>query len=100
MTVSFEIENRIDHVLEHSGTGHSPLLGHVTYNEHRYSKTFCQHHENIRRFSHLGYRARGACDFLIVHGLNGVDHAHVRFLFLDDFFNIGQIGLAQKKQVV
>ena len=100
MSVSFKIEHCVYHVLQHSRSSHVPLLGNMTNDENRDSKSFCNLHQYIGRFSHLGNTSRRRSDFFVKHGLDGIYDCYIRFLPLHHFTHCIQIGFAQKLKIL
>ena len=76
--VAFEVQHRVDHVLEDARTGDLAFLGHVADQQHRRARVLREPHQSRRRFAHLHGRTRRGFAQLGLHGLDRVDHEHLR----------------------
>ena len=71
--IPLEGDDRIDHMLDHAGTGDLPVLGHMAHEDHRRAAGLGVADQGLRRAAHLSDRAGGGFHRLGPHGLDGVD---------------------------
>ena len=76
--VPFEIQDGIDHVLQHPGPCQRPLLGDVTDQKHGGSGLLGESHQLRRALPHLGHGTRGRLEQFAVNGLDRVHDQIVR----------------------
>ena len=76
--IAFEVQHRVDHVLEDARTRDHAFLGHVTDDQHRHARRFGEAHQRSRRLAHLRGRSRRGFHFGCEHRLNRVDDQHAR----------------------
>ena len=72
--LALEIEDGIDHVLQHPGPGQGPFLGDVSHQEDAGIALLGPAHQLRRRLPHLGYGAGRGRQEVGVGGLDGVHH--------------------------
>ena len=75
--IAFEIEHRVDHVLEDARTGDQALLGDVADQEHRGAAFLRVAHQTRGGLAHLGCRPRRRFARLGLHGLDRIDDEHL-----------------------
>ena len=64
-------------MLKHLGARYVAALIHMTYQYYRYIKAFSRAQEQICRFTHLHYAARGGGYIAVLHGLNRIHYNKV-----------------------
>ena len=91
MGVALEIQHGIDDMLQHSGARQRAFLGDVADEDDGDAAALGQARELRRAFAHLRHRAGRGSELFGIHGLDGVDHHHVRLFVRDgglDFFQL------------
>ncbi len=78
VAIAFEVQHRVDHVLEHARTGDRSLLRDVTDDERRDAVVLRDTHEPRRARADLPDRARDARGVGVEHRLDRVDDQDVR----------------------
>jgi hypothetical protein len=76
--IAFEIKHGVDHVLEDARTRDQAFLGHVANQQYRRARFLRVTHQSRGRFTHLHGRTGGRFAELRLHGLDRVDHQHLR----------------------
>ncbi len=71
--LALEIEDRVDHVLEHLGAGDDAFLRDVADQEDREAALLGEADQLLRRRAHLGHRAGGGFQIVDIHGLDRID---------------------------
>src|SRR5262245_61907804 len=95
---AFEIEDRVDDVLEHLGPGETAVLGHVSDDEHRHVLTFCREQDLRRCFAHLANTTWRRLHLQREDGLDRIDDEErgpQAYELLEDAF---ETGLGEKVQ--
>ena len=87
-------------MLQSSGSGHGSFLGHMAYDEDSYIQPFRDLHETAGHFSHLCHAARNIVQLRAEHGLDRVDHRHIRTGLLDGLLCIFQIPVGKKQDLL
>ena len=82
MRVAFEVEHRVDDVLEHPRARERALLGHVADEDQRDALALGEAGELRRALAHLRHRPRRRLQRLRVERLDRIDHGDFRFLGL------------------
>ena len=75
--VAFEIEHRVDHVLDHARPGDLPVLGDVADEHDRRAARLGVADQRLRRGAHLRNRARRAFGEIGPQRLDGIDHDEI-----------------------
>ena len=75
--IPFEIQNRIDHMFKHTGTGDLAFLRHMPDKQNRDAAFFGDTDQFLRTGAHLRHRTGGGFDRIDIHGLNGIDHDQI-----------------------
>ncbi len=73
MLLAFEVEHRVDDVLEHLRAGEAAVLRHVADEDRRQIASLRGEEQIGRRLPHLADAARRGLHLQREHGLNGVD---------------------------
>ena len=87
--LAFEIEHRVDHVLEYAGAGDGAVLGDVAHQQHGDAAALGQFDQRLRGGAHLCNRAGRAVDGVEPHGLDRIDHR-----------DLGRIGALERRHDV
>ena len=77
--VAFKVQNRIDDVLKHAGSGESTVLCHMPHENERGTSGLGQSSQSSRTFPNLRNAARSRFQIRAVERLNGVDDNKLRF---------------------
>ena len=72
--LAFEIEHRVDHVLEHAGARDRAVLGDMADQQHGDAAPLGQFDEGLGRGAHLRHGSRRGIDGVEPHGLDRIDH--------------------------
>ena len=72
--LALEIEDGVDHVLEHARARDRPILGDVADQEHGDAAPLGEFDQRLRRGAHLRDRAGRRVDGVEPHGLDRIDH--------------------------
>ena len=72
-----EVEDGVDHVLQHARSGDCALLGHVTDQQDGDAPPFSNPDQLLGGGAYLAHCARRALDRVHVHRLDRVDHDHI-----------------------
>src|SRR5579859_429212 len=81
MTVTLELQNSIDHMLEYFRTRNASILGNMTDQKHRRIGLLCKTLEFGRAFPDLADTARGGFDVGRLQGLDGIHDHQLRTKF-------------------
>ena len=80
MLVTFEIQHGIDHVLEHARAGDGAVFGDMADQNHG-NPHLLGHAGKLRgTLAHLRHRPRRRSNLVGIHGLNRIDHHHIRLV--------------------
>ena len=74
----FEVQHRVDHVLQHAGTRDIAVLCDVPNEDQRRTPLLGEANQLQRARPHLAHRSRCALDQVRVHGLHRIDHQQRR----------------------
>src|SRR5581483_10799293 len=92
VALAFEVENRVDHVLERFRTSEAAVLGDMADEQRRHVLTFGGEQELRRRLTHLSDTARRRLQLQRKNRLHGIDDDERRFDaadFLEDALEAG-----------
>ena len=78
VAVALEGQHGVDQVLEQAGAGQGPLLGDMADQDGRGPRRLGHGRQLLGAAPHLDHRARARVQVRVPHGLDGVDHHHVR----------------------
>jgi hypothetical protein len=81
--IALEVQHRVDHVLEHSGTGQGALLGHVADEHEAHTGALGRARQLRGALAHLRHGSGRGLQVSRVQGLDRVDHRDLRPLLLD-----------------
>ena len=76
--LALEVQDGVDHVLDHFGAGDRAFLGDVADEDNRRPPALGQPDQLLRRAAHLRHRARGGFERVQIHGLDGIDDQQIR----------------------
>ena len=74
MPLAFEVEHRVDQMLEHPGPCERAFLRHVADQKRRDAPRLGEHHQSRAALTHLGDTARRGFELWQVDRLDRVDH--------------------------
>ncbi len=96
MGVALEIQHGIDDMLQHARPGQRAFLGDMADQDHGDRAALGQPGELCRAFAHLRHRAGCGSELFGIHGLDRVDHHHIRFFMGDGGLDLFQLDLRQQ----
>ena len=76
-SLALEIQDRVDHVLQHPGAGDGAFLGDMADQDHRLAPTFCDPDQLLSTGADLGHGSRRGIQRVHIHRLNGIDDGHI-----------------------
>ena len=94
--IAFEVEHRVDDVLEHARPGDGAFLGHVADHEQRRARALGVARELRRALAHLRDRARRRLQRLGPDRLDRVDHRDARPRVLERAEDTLELGLGEQ----
>jgi hypothetical protein len=99
ISVSFEIQDGVHHMLQQARARDGPLLGDVSHQKGGDSGLLGKQHELHRRLPHLADTAGGGSEVAVEHGLYGIDDQRRRILRAHRFGDGVDIDLGCHQQV-
>ena len=94
--LALEVEDRVDHVLDHAGAGDLAVLGDVSHQIDADPAPLGEGGELVRRRAHLRDRAGRAVDGVEPHGLDRIDDRKARAFGLERGEDVAQVRLRRQ----
>ena len=99
VALTFELQHRVDHVLEDSRSGEATLFGDVTHQDDRHVASLGFHHQLVRASAYLHNAAGSRTEFGIDECLDAVDDDQFGLEFVECSQHVGENGLGQQPQL-
>ena len=97
--IAFEVQHRVDQVLEHARTGDGAVLGHVADDDDADARALGEAHQLRRAFLELRDRAGRRAHRGELHGLDGVDDQQLHALLAGARHHGFEVGVGDHAQV-